>query len=78
MEITKNAVVETAQLGVIGVPAQGCYVRPWPGHVVGGLLVSPTTKRSFKQDSVLMTAVDAAPRNDASARSGIRTEGPPV
>jgi hypothetical protein len=66
------------QLGVIGVPAQACYVRPW--HVIGGgLLVAPTTGLSVKQDSAVMTpATDAAPRKDVFARSGIRTEGPPV
>jgi hypothetical protein len=77
-EHSTNSVVMN-QLGVIGVPAQGCYVRPWPGHVVGGLLVAPTATLSVKQDSVRMTpAVDATPRKDAFARSGIRTEGPPV
>lgn len=69
----------TTQLGVVGVPAQACYVRPW--HVIGGgLLVAPTSGLSVKQNSVSMTApaTDAAPRKDVFARSGIRTEGPPV
>ena len=84
METTNIKNVMT-QVGVVGVPAQACYVRPW--HVIGGgLLVAPTSGLSVKQNSVSMTkpATDAAPRTDANvftsavARSGIRTEGPPV
>jgi hypothetical protein len=71
--------VVMTQLGVARVPAPVTYVRPWPGHVVGGLLVAPKAELSVKQNSALMTpAVDASPRKDAFARSGIRTEGPPV
>jgi len=80
---TKNCSAERSvvltQLGVVGVPAQAIYVRPWSGHVVGGLLVAPKSGLVLKQDSAPMTpAVDANPRKDAFARSGIRTEGPPV
>ena len=86
METMKISNVMETQLGVVGVPAQACYVRPW--HVIGGgLLVAPTSGLSVKQNSVSMAtpAADAAPRKkdanfskNAVARSGIRTEGPPV
>ena len=88
MESTKNSVVIN-QLGVAGVPAPGCTVRPWAAVYVGGasavngVHIAPTSA-VLKQDSAVMTpAVDAAPRKDANpfstvARSGIRTEGPPV
>jgi hypothetical protein len=75
----KNSVVMN-QLGVAGVPAQGCTVRPWSAYVSGvsGVHVAPISA-VLKQDSAVMTpAVDAAPRKDVFARSGIRTEGPPV
>lgn len=83
MESMKNSVVIN-QLGVAGVPAPGCTVRPWAAVYVGGastvngVHIAPTSA-VLKQDSAVMTpAVDAAPRKDAFARSGIRTEGPPV
>jgi hypothetical protein len=69
------------KLGVAGVPAQGCTVRPWAAYVggVSGVHVAPTSASVLKQDSAVVTpAVDAAPRKDVFARSGIRTEGPPV
>jgi hypothetical protein len=81
----KNSVV-TTQLGVAGVPASGCTVRPWAAYVGGsvhGVRIAPVSA-VLKQDSAVMTpAVDAASRKDANpfstvARSGIRTEGPPV
>jgi hypothetical protein len=78
VEITKMCNVAN-QLGVVGVPTSGSYVRPWPGHVIGNLLVAPKAELSVKPNSALMTStVDATPRKDAFARSGIRTEGPPV
>lgn len=84
MENIKNSVV-MAQLGVAGVPAQGCYARPWDAHVLGGVSIAPKSSLSVKQDSVVMTAaVAATPRTNANpfkdtvARSGIRTQGPPV
>jgi hypothetical protein len=84
--INNNSVVQFAatQLGVAGVPAQGCYARPWDAHLLGGVSIAPKTSPSDKQDSVVMTgAVATAPRKDADpfstvARSGIRTPGPPV
>ena len=84
METTKNSIVMN-QLGVVRVPAQGCTVRPWAAYVggVSGVHLAPISA-VLKQDSAVMTpAVDAAPRKDANpfstvARSGIRTEGPPV
>ena len=80
MESMKNSVV-TTQLGVVGVPASGCTVRPWAAYVGGsvhGFRIAPVSA-VLKQDSAVMTpAVDASPRKDAFARSGIRTEGPPV
>ncbi|MBA3745580.1 hypothetical protein [Sporichthya sp.] len=82
MESIKNSVVK-AQLGVAGVPAQGCYARPWAhvlgGHVLGGVSIAPKSAPSLEQNSVVMTAaVATAPRKDDFARSGIRTQGPPV
>ena len=81
METTKNNVF--TELGVIGVPAQGCYARPWSAHVVGGVSIAPKSPLSLEQDSVVMTAAASTPRKDAKpfstvARSGIRTQGPPV
>jgi hypothetical protein len=80
VEINHKSVAMT-QTGVAGVPAQGCYARPWDAHVLGGVSIAPKTAPSLKQDSVVMTA--AAPRTNAnpfqdSARSGIRTPGPPA
>ncbi len=81
------------KLGVIGVPAQGCALRPWAAGYVGavdgvsgvsGVHIAPMSVSVLKQDSAVMTpAVDAAPRKDVNpfrtvARSGIRTAGPPV
>ena len=82
MESMRNNVVMN-QLGVAGVPAPGCTVRPWAAYVgsagaVSGVHIAPVSA-VLKQDSAVMTpAVDAAPRKDVFARSGIRTEGPPV
>lgn len=86
MESMKNNVVIN-QLGVSGVPAPGCSMRPWAAYVGGpavhGVHIAPVSA-VLKQDSAVMTpAVDAAPRKDANpfstvARSGLRTEGPPV
>ncbi len=78
VESINNSVVMT-QLGVAGVPAQGCYARPWDAHVLGGVSIAPKSAPSLEQDSVVMTAAVAiAPRKDDFARSGIRTQGPPV
>ena len=79
METMKNSIV-TTQLGVVGVMAPGCTVRPWAAYVggVSGVHIAPVSA-VLKQDSAVTTpAVDAAPRKDVFARSGIRTEGPPV
>ncbi len=83
MESMKSSLVSTT--GVAGVPARTCYARPWASHVLGGVLIAPTSAPSLKQDSVVMTAaVATTPRKDANpfkstvARSGIRTSGPPV
>ena len=77
MEMTKNRVVPT-HLGVIGVPALGCSARPWAAYV-SGVHIAPTSVSVLKQDSAVMALpVDTTPRKDVFARSGIRTEGPPV
>ena len=83
METMKNSVVQSnfvlAHAGVAGVPAQGCYARPWDAHVLGGVSIAPKPAPSLKQDSVVMTAaVASTPRTNDFARSGIRTQGPPV
>lgn len=83
METTQNSVVQRnlvmAQLGVAGVPAQGCYARPWASHAVGVVSIAPKASLRLEQKSAPMTpAVDATPRKDVFARSGIRTQGPPV
>jgi hypothetical protein len=83
VESNKNSVVKTLP-GVTGVPAQGCYARPWASHAIGVVAIAPKASFRLEQKSVPMTpAVDATPRTKTnpfkdSARSGIRTEGPPV
>ena len=88
METTKNNVF--TELGVIGVPASAaCYARPWLGHAVGVVSIAPKASLRLEQNSApqksdpMTPAVDATPRKDANpfstvARSGIRTQGPPV
>lgn len=82
METMTNSIANT-QLGVVGVMAPGCTVRPWASYVgsartASGVHIAPVSA-VLKQDSAVTTpAVDAAPRKDVFARSGIRTEGPPV
>ena len=70
--------VELSKTGVVVVPVPGCTVSgPWHSYV-GGVKVAAVSVSALKQESVMTSAVDASPRKDAFARSGIRTEGPPV
>lgn len=78
---TMNSNVVIAQWSVAGVPALGTVVRPWFAYVgnVRGVHTAPMAVSVLKQTSTATTPTTAAtPRKDVFARSGIRTEGPPV
>lgn len=74
--------VATTQVGVSGVLAQACIARPWAAYVAG-VRIAPMSV-SPKQESAVMTlpvagsGTHTTPRKDDFARSGIRTQGPPV
>jgi hypothetical protein len=72
--------VEMTNLGVSGVLAPACIEQPWAVYVAG-VRVAPMPA-VLKQAAAVMTLAGSGtpttPRNTDFARSGVRTQGPPV